>query len=102
MSKEYFMKLFKAISLVLILGVSMTACGAGKSSWKEEVLLHDGTKLIVERSQTYGGNHELGQTSCNNHGRVIWLYHAGYTGSRRSSGPNFIAVSRAPLVSGLA
>ncbi len=25
------------------------------ASWKEEVLLHDGRKLIVERSQTYGG-----------------------------------------------
>lgn len=25
------------------------------ASWKEEVLLHDGKKLIVERSQTYGG-----------------------------------------------
>lgn len=25
------------------------------ASWKEEVLLHDGKKLIVERSQSYGG-----------------------------------------------
>jgi hypothetical protein len=25
------------------------------ASWKEEVLLHDGRKLIVERSQSYGG-----------------------------------------------
>lgn len=31
------------------------------ASWKEEVLLHDGQKLIVERSQTYGGRHEIGQ-----------------------------------------
>lgn len=59
---HWLFKTFKTISLALILGVSLTACGAGKSSWKEEVLLHDGSKLIVERSQTYGGNHELGQT----------------------------------------
>ena len=25
------------------------------AEWKEEILLHDGRKLIVERSQTYGG-----------------------------------------------
>jgi hypothetical protein len=33
----------------------------GGTSWKEEVLLHDGSKIIVERSQTYGGRHEIGQ-----------------------------------------
>jgi hypothetical protein len=31
------------------------------ASWKEEVLLHDGQKIIVERSQTRGGRHEIGQ-----------------------------------------
>lgn len=49
----------------LTLGVSMTASaglfGFGGTSWKEEVLLHDGRKLIVERSQTRGGRHEIGQ-----------------------------------------
>lgn len=51
-----------SISL-LILGSSMSACATGGSStsWKEEVLLHDGQKIIVERSQTRGGNHEIGQ-----------------------------------------
>jgi len=38
----------------------MSACADG-TSWKEEVLLHDGRKLIVERSQSYGGRHEIGQ-----------------------------------------
>ena len=52
--------LLKTFGLLLILGASLTACG-GSDKWKEEVLLHDGSKLIVERSQTYGGNHELGQ-----------------------------------------
>lgn len=42
--------------LLMILGGSMSACAmGGKTSWKEEMLLHDGMKLIVERSQTYGG-----------------------------------------------
>jgi hypothetical protein len=57
--------LIKASCLVWILGVSMSAYaglfGFGGTSWKEEVLLHDGSKLIVKRSQTRGGRHEIGQ-----------------------------------------
>lgn len=56
--------------------------GAG-NSWKEEVLLHDGSKLIVERSVSRGGRHEIGQsppiseqsltfTIPNTSERVIW------------------------------
>ena len=45
---------------MMILGGGMSACADG-TSWKEEVLLHDGKKLIVERSQSYGGRHEIGQ-----------------------------------------
>jgi hypothetical protein len=41
----------------------MNAYGFGGDSWKEEVLLHDGSKIIVTRSQTYGGRHEIGQPS---------------------------------------
>jgi hypothetical protein len=37
------------------LGIGNTA------SWKEEVLLHDGSKIIVERWQKRGGGHEIGQ-----------------------------------------
>lgn len=36
--------------------------GFGGDSWKEEVLLHDGQKIIVERSQSYGGRREIGQS----------------------------------------
>jgi hypothetical protein len=47
------------LGLILMMGVSMSACaglfGMGGTSWKEEVLLHDGSKIIVERSQSYGG-----------------------------------------------
>lgn len=35
--------------------------GFGGTSWKEEVLLHDGSKIIVERSIKRGGRHEIGQ-----------------------------------------
>ena len=50
-----------------MMGVSMSAdaglFGFGGTSWQEEVLLHDGSKIIVERSQSYGGRHEIGQSS---------------------------------------
>ncbi len=31
--------------------------------WKEEIVLHDGRTLIIERSQSRGGRHEIGQRS---------------------------------------
>jgi hypothetical protein len=54
--------LLAVVSLVVNLGAAMSACGFGGDSWKEEVLLHDGSKIIVERSQSYGGRHELDQS----------------------------------------
>jgi hypothetical protein len=36
--------------------------GFGGTSWKAEVLLHDGNKIIVDRAVDYGGRHELGQS----------------------------------------
>lgn len=53
-----------AISL-MILGSSMSACATGGSgtSWKEEVLLHDGSRMVVERSFSRGGRHEIEQGS---------------------------------------
>jgi len=51
-----------SIISILILGVSMSAHAIGDTaSWKEEVLLHDGQKIIAKRSQSYGGRHEIGQ-----------------------------------------
>ncbi len=59
------LKAFNTIGLVLTLGVSMSAeaglFGLGGTSWKEEVLLHDGSKIVVERSVERGGRHEVGQ-----------------------------------------
>jgi len=49
---------------ILIVGISMDAfgfLGFGGTNWKEEVLLHDGGKIIVERSVDRGGRHESGQ-----------------------------------------
>lgn len=41
---------------LMILGGSMSACAMGdKMSWKEEVLLHDGSKIIAERHYNLGG-----------------------------------------------
>lgn len=49
--------------LILILAMSnVTACGFfNTSSWKEEVLLHDGSKIIVKRSEKLGGQRKLDQ-----------------------------------------
>src|SRR5258706_5102856 len=46
---------------VLLLFVACTTLGFGGSSWKEEVLLHDGSKIVVSRSVSRGGPHEIGQ-----------------------------------------
>lgn len=57
--------LCKAICFVAILGMSANTwagfLGFGGDSWKEEVLLHDGREIVVTRSQSYGGQHEIGQ-----------------------------------------
>lgn len=57
--------LLKAMAVILTMGASMSATagwfGLGGTSWKEEVLLHDGTKIVVERWVKRGGRHEIGQ-----------------------------------------
>jgi hypothetical protein len=35
--------------------------GLGSTSWKEEVLLHDGSRMLVARTIERGGRHEIGQ-----------------------------------------
>jgi len=48
---------------LMILGGSMSACAMGdKTSWKEEVLLHDGSKLVVERYYNLGSSPGTGIT----------------------------------------
>lgn len=64
MNHSQFLRVFKAIGLALTLGLSMSANAGlfGGDTWTEEVLLHDGQKMIVERSQTYGGWSEPSQS----------------------------------------
>ena len=54
------------LGALVTLGAGMNAfafLGFGNSvNWQEEVLLHDGRKIIVDRSQSYGGRHEIGQS----------------------------------------
>lgn len=48
-----------AVTAIITLGISMNAFGflgfGDSASWKEEIFLHDGTTIIAERKQTYGG-----------------------------------------------
>lgn len=55
------LKVLTTIGLVLTLGVNMSACATSTFKWKEEVLLHDGSKIIVTRTVERGGRHEIGQ-----------------------------------------
>lgn len=48
------------LGLILLLGAIISACS---TSWREEVLLHDGSKVIVTRTVERGGRHEIGQES---------------------------------------
>lgn len=64
-TNHWLLKRINKLVLLLMMGVSMNAdaglFGFGGDSWKEEVLLHDGSKIIVKRSQSYGGRGEIGQ-----------------------------------------
>jgi hypothetical protein len=62
--KHKSMMLMRTIVAALTMAVSASACGflgLGGTSWKEEVLLHDGSKLIAERHAKREGRHEIGQ-----------------------------------------
>lgn len=65
MEKRTIIKKWLAAFLLAILGGGMSACATGGSgtSWKEEVKLHDGSTIIVDRSFSRGGLHEPGQGS---------------------------------------
>lgn len=56
---------FTQFVALLFLGISLSACagfpGFGGTSWKEEVVLHDGSKIIIERTASRHGPHEIGQ-----------------------------------------
>lgn len=62
---QLWLKRITKLGLILMMGVSMSAdaglFGFGGDSWKEEVLLHDGSKIIAQRTLSYGGRREVGQ-----------------------------------------
>ena len=62
---QLWLKRITTLGLILMMGASMSACASLNfgTSWKEEVLLHDGSKIVVTRSQSHGGRHEIGQPS---------------------------------------
>ncbi|MDP2760686.1 MAG: hypothetical protein Q8O64_09855 [Sideroxyarcus sp.] len=64
-TNHLWLKQITKLGLILMMGVNMNAdaglFGLGGTSWKEEVLLHDGGKIIVERTVERGGRHEVGQ-----------------------------------------
>lgn len=65
-TNQPWLKQIAKFGFLLMMGVSMNAdagfLGFGGDSWKEEVLLHDGSKLAVKRSQSYGGKRQIGQS----------------------------------------
>jgi hypothetical protein len=62
---ENMMGSFAIFGMLMMLVASPNAgagfLGFGGDSWKEEVLLLDGSRIIVKRSQSYGGRGETGQ-----------------------------------------
>lgn len=70
------LKRITQLGLLLMMGISMSAIagwfGFGGDSWKEEVLLHDGGKIVVERSVEHGGRHELFKDSPISEQRLTW------------------------------
>lgn len=62
-TNQLWLKRITKLGLLLMMEVSMNAdaglFGIGGKSWKEEVLLHDGKKIIVERSEQLGGRPTL-------------------------------------------
>lgn len=54
------LRILQRVIFLMLLGVTMEACSSS-TTWKEEVLLHDGSKIIVTRTQVREGRHEIGQ-----------------------------------------
>jgi hypothetical protein len=54
-------RIVAAACLILICSVIDAWARSSTFTWKEEVLLHDGRKIIAERAVERGGRHEIGQ-----------------------------------------
>ena len=51
----------RGVFLMLGVSISASASSGDGAHWQEEVLLHDGQNIIVERTVERGGRHEVGQ-----------------------------------------
>jgi hypothetical protein len=49
------LKRITKLGLLLMMGLSLSACGSGSSKWKEEVSLSDGRIIVVEREMVREG-----------------------------------------------
>ncbi|MDR1661439.1 MAG: hypothetical protein LBR95_03295 [Azoarcus sp.] len=52
---------FGAVTILTYISVNAGVFGIGSDRWKEEVLLHNGQRIIVTRTVKRGGRHEIGQ-----------------------------------------
>jgi hypothetical protein len=59
------LQLLESFGVALIVGTGLSACVGlpvlGGTTWKEGVLLHDGSTITVTRSVERGGRHEIAQ-----------------------------------------
>lgn len=54
-ANQWWLKRVAKFGLILMIGVSMSACGFGSEKWKEEVQLSDGKIIVVERETLHKG-----------------------------------------------
>lgn len=59
LGRERVQRIFKTMGVTSIMVMALSACS--ETSWKEEALLHDGSKIVVSRSMDRGGRSEVGQ-----------------------------------------
>jgi hypothetical protein len=59
---RYWTEGLKATAWIFVLGAAMDGCAMTSNTWKEEILLHDGRKVVAQRSQRYGGRSEPGKS----------------------------------------
>ena len=59
-AKQWMVTLVAILAMGTVTNANAGLFGLGGTSWREEVLLHDGGKVIVERSQNYGDGMRLG------------------------------------------
>ena len=50
-----------AVAILTCVSAKAGFFGIGGDCWQEEVLLHDGQKIVVTRTVERGGRHEIGQ-----------------------------------------